>query len=278
MTQTVFISGATSGIGLVTARMLLEKGWHVYAAGLPQDDFSLLEHERVTTLPLDITDAQAVSAAVATIQRQSGSLNALVNNAGIQLPGALEALPMDAMRRQFEVNVFGHLQVTREMLPLLRAANGARIVTVTSLMGKVAMPILGAYSMTKHALEAMSDALRLELAPQKIHVAVIEPGAIQTPMTGSMGKLMERAQSALSADLHALYDPLYEAMSSALVTQEKHATAPETVAKAILHALSAKKPRSRYAIGGAVKGLILMRNLAPEEIGDRILQRALGLD
>lgn len=275
--QTVFISGATSGIGLVTVRLLVQAGWHVYAAGLPQDDFSVLEHPQITPLPLDICDEQAVIRAAERIAREHGSLRGIVNNAGIQIPGTLETIPMHDLQRQFQVNVFGHLHVTRALLPLLRAAHGGRIVTVTSMMGKVALPVLGAYSMTKHALEAMCDALRIELEAQNIQVAVIEPGAIQTPMTGSMGTLMQHAQQNMPGDMHALYDPLYDAMNAVLETQEQHATPPETVADAIIDALSSPHPRARYAIGAAVKGLIWMRTLAPEAVGDRILKRSLGI-
>jgi NAD(P)-dependent dehydrogenase (short-subunit alcohol dehydrogenase family) len=257
--------------------MLVQAGWHVYAAGLPQDDFSVLQHPQITPLPLDICDQQAVAAAAERITAQHGSLRGIVNNAGIQIPGTLETIPMEDLQRQFQVNVFGHLHVTRTMLPLLRAAHGGRIVTVTSMMGKVALPVLGAYSMTKHALEAMCDTLRIELEPQQIQVAIIEPGAIQTPMTGSMGTLMQHAQQQMTDSLHTLYDPLYDAMNAVLQTQEQHATPPETVANAILHALSSPTPRARYAIGAAVKGLIWMRTLAPEPVGDRILKRSLGI-
>lgn len=281
MTQSVFISGATSGIGLTTAQLLDEQGWRVFAAALPNDDFSLLVNntsERLVTLQLDITDADAITKVVQTIKEHVGNdgLQAIINNAGIQLVGALETLSANDLRQQFEVNVFGHFQVIQAMLPLLRQTRG-RIINISSLMGKVAMPILGAYSMSKHALEGMSDALRLELALFGIDVILIEFGAIDTPMTNGMKVLLDNQFNSLSSEVQANYQSLYNAMTETLVQQAKNATSPEKIAEVIIHALTTNKPKPRYAISPAVKGLMMMRQFAPDEIGDSILKRALKL-
>jgi len=283
MAASVFISGASTGIGLSLTHQLDAMGWRIFAAALPDDRISQLTgstSERVVTLPMDITDAKAIQEAVTRIQNEvaTSGLKAIVNNAGIQIPGALEALSIQQIREQFEVNVFGHLQVTQAMLPLLRQAQNARIVNVSSLMGTVAMPLLAAYSMSKHALEAMTDVLRLELAADGIHVISIQPGAIQTPMSGQMQALLDKERQSMPENLQARYANLFENMAEALHTQYEKAAPPQTVVDAIVHALTSDKPKTRYAIGAPVKALIALRALAPDSVVDAILKRALKLN
>ena len=275
--KVAFVSGATSGIGLATVRALSDSGWIVYAAALPTDDFSHLP-EVVHPITVDITNANDVQAVAERIKSEVGYVNGLVNNAGIQIVGALETLSSEQIRKQFEVNVFGHLQVIQAMLPLLREGEQPRIVNVSSLMGKVAMPMLGAYSMSKHALEAMTDVLRLELAQWGIHVAAIEPGAVDTPMTNQMETLLKDHDASLTPDMQTKYRSLTDSMIAALETQGKQAVSAERVAGAILHALTSEKPKTRYPIGIPTVGLITMRNLAPDVVGDAILTRALRLN
>lgn len=263
--KTVFISGATSGIGLVTAKKLAELGWTVYAAALPTDDFSVLPSQ-INPVPLDIRNSQAVMNAAERIMRDSGYLDAIVNNAGIQIPSPLETISIDALRQQFEVNVLGHLTVIQAMLPLLRQSDSPRIVNVSSLMGKVAMPLLGAYSMSKHALEAMSDTLRMEL---KMQVSLIEMGAIATLMIAKMESMLESSTPR--------YADLFAGMTKALRKQNERTIPPDLVAKVIIHALTAKKAKTRYIVDAATYGLFMMRKFAPDEIGDKILSWALGL-
>jgi NAD(P)-dependent dehydrogenase (short-subunit alcohol dehydrogenase family) len=169
--------------------------------------------------------------------------------------------------------------VIQAFLPLLRQSNTEkRIVNVSSLMGRVAMPLLGAYSMSKHALEAMSDGLRLELAPTGIQVAVVQPGAIATPMTDAMPDLLENSRLKLTQEQQTRYARLYLGMKHTLEKQAQSAMPPDIIADCIVHALTSPKPKTRYAPGVAVKGLLLMRCLAPDAIGDAILRRALGID
>lgn len=267
--QHIFITGATSGIGLATAQSMHELGWHIYGSGLPTDDFSQLSRigNRIVPIQLDITDQQSINNA---IQQIDTPINALVNNAGVTIPGALLDLDISEIQRQFDVNVFGHLRVTQAIFPLL-AAN-ARIVMVSSVMGRVAMPALGAYSMSKHAIEAMTDTLRLELAHTQMHIASVQMGAINTPLTQSITEHMQKWASKESR-----FSGLYRGMVKALQQQAKHATPPEQVAKAIVHAVTSNKPKTRYTVGGAAKGLIAMRQFAPDAVGDQILRRALGL-
>jgi NAD(P)-dependent dehydrogenase (short-subunit alcohol dehydrogenase family) len=272
--KTVFISGATSGIGLVTTKQLAELGWTVYAAALPDDDFSVLPSSAIP-LPLNIEDFHAIRAAKERIQDEVGRLDGLVNCAGIQIPRPLEFTHIHLLHQQFNVNVFGHLYVIQAMLPLLRKSESPRIVNVSSLMGKVAMPLLGAYSMSKHALEAMSDTLRMELAPDGILVSLIEMGAIATPMAETATQILEKEAAQRSPK--SSYANLLKGMAKALRKQNQNAIPPELVAKAIIHALTAKKAKTRYVVDAATLGLFMMRKFAPDEIGDKILLWALGL-
>lgn len=263
MQKSVFISGAASGIGLLTAQKCAELGWKVYAADLPDADFSALS--ACVPLTLDIRDREAVFAAVQNIE----SLDALVNNAGVQIPSPLETISEEVLRQHFDVNLFGHLNVIQAMLPLLRKSPSPRIVNVSSLMGKVAMPMMGAYSMSKHALEAMSDTLRLELASFGIQVSLIEMGAVATPMSENAASQFEPSSP--------LYADLLKLMAKALKKQNRNAIPPELVTKAILHALTAKKAKPRYQIDAATMGLFMMKRFAPDEIADKILLWSLGL-
>lgn len=279
--RTVFISGASSGIGLATAQQLDAAGWRVFAAALPRDDFEPLQSscsEQLVTLPLDITDETMVQEAAQRVADEVGEagLHGLVNNAGIHIPGPLETLAVERVQQQFAVNVFGHLRVTQALLPLLRQAKG-RIVNVSSMMGKVALPTLGAYSMSKHALEAMTDTLRLELAAQGIHVCAVEPGAIQTPMTSGMESLLGQVRDELTDEQQGLYDSLLRDMSAVLERQAGSATPPHAIAEVIVMALTSNRPKPRYAVGADVRGLLALRALAPDEIGDQILRRALKI-
>ncbi|GAB5493349.1 MAG: oxidoreductase [Phototrophicaceae bacterium] len=276
MAKTVFISGATSGIGLVTAQKLHELGWKVYAGGLQSDDFSVLEYG-ITPLPFDISDATDIEGAVKFMTIDLNQLDALVNCAGIQVSSPLEALPVERLRQQFEVNVFGHFQIIQGLLPLLRQSEKGRIVNVSSLMGQVAMPMLGAYSMSKHALEAMSDVLRMELAQFGIHVAVVEPSAIDTPMTSKALHDLEALRQASSDDIQIQYEHFFDAMTKTLASQGQHATPPAKIANAIIHAITSNRPKARYAIGIDVMGLSTIRKILPESLFDRILLRALGI-
>lgn len=274
--KTVFISGATSGIGLVTANKLHDMGWKVYAGGLQGDNFLKLTHG-ITQLPFDITDPEGVEGAVKLLNIEIDHLDALINNAGIQIPGPIEALSMEDIRWQFDVNFFGHLQVSKSLLPLLRKADSGRIINVSSLMGQVAFPLLGAYSMSKHALEAMSDVLRMELQSSGIHVTVIEPGAIKTPMTISVAEKLDAIHENSSAEIQSNYANLFDGMIKTLHSQSQNATSPEKVANTIIHALASKKPKARYTIGMDVSAFSTIRKILPDSFGDWFIYRVLGI-
>ncbi|MCB9458927.1 MAG: SDR family oxidoreductase [Anaerolineaceae bacterium] len=271
--RNVLITGATSGIGLATAKAMNQAGWHVIGTGLPGEDASALAAigENITVLEMDISNRQSVYAAQAELQAMlDGHLHAVVNNAGITAAGAILELPVDELRRQFEVNVFGHVQVLQAMQTLL--SNDARIVNVSSMMGGVSLPALGAYSMSKHALEALTDVLRIELANTNIQVVSVQMGAVATPLTNTIAERMEELAASEGG-----YAWLYKAMVKVLHQQSNGATKPEKVAKAIVHAVTSSKPKTRYIVGGAARGLMFMRQFSPDVIGDGILRHSLGL-
>lgn len=275
--KSIFVSGATSGIGLATVNQLANQGYQVFAGGLPSDNFGVFEHPNIIPIQINLAEVTDITTAVKTIQSKTDHLHGLVNNAGINITGALETLSTEQIRQQFAVNVFGHLEITRQLLPLLRQGSPARIVMVSSMMGKVALPMLGAYSMSKHALEAMVDILRLELSAQNIHVASIEPGAVATPMTDGMLHALEKSYQKSPEALQKLYQPLFIAMTNTLKAQSKDAVPVQQVVDSILHALTHKKPRTRYGVGIASSGLMMMRRFAPDEVGDAILRWSLGI-
>jgi NAD(P)-dependent dehydrogenase (short-subunit alcohol dehydrogenase family) len=268
------ITGATGGIGYATAHHLIGAGWHVWGAGLPSDDFTPLQKLGAHPLAMDITDEAHVRKGFARVYDTHGRLDALVNAVGVQAPAPLEHLPIEALERTFAVNVAGHLRVVQHALPLLKSSKG-RIVAVSSLMGKVAFPMLGAYSMSKHALEAMCDALRLELAPFGVSVCLVAMGAVDTPMAHNMDALLKEAR-ANHPEAHD-YGALYDALAQTLAQQAQSAISPQAVANAIVRTLNARTPKPRVVVDTPTWGLTLMRRLAPLEVADRILARALRL-
>lgn len=272
--KAILLSGAASGIGLASTLHLAQAGWRVYAADRPDSNFTpLADHPNIVALPVDITDDDVVRRTSRAIKADGIALNGLVHNAGLQIAGPLENLPLGDLERMIAVNVVGHLRMTQALRP--RLAPASRIIFVSSLMGRVAMPLLGGYSLTKHAVEGMADALRLELAPQGLFVSVIQPGAIATPMTERMGDLLDQAQARLPEALQPHYEKLFAGMRATLDRQNQRATSPSAVVALIEEALTSPHPRPRYTVGTA--GLLLMRRLAPDAIADRILRRVLGI-
>ena len=212
-------------------------------------------------LRLDVTDPTQIRAAADRVERLDG----LVNNAGIVVAAPLEELPLDELRRQLEVNVVGQLAVTQALLPALRAARG-RIVLVGSIAGRSALPFLGAYAISKFALEAIADALRLELQPDGVDVALLEPGTIATPMWTRPQRVAEQASER--------YRPRLEALRATAAARAARAAPAELVAEAVEHALTASRPRTRYVVGRDAKLRAAIERL-PDRVRDRVLARVL---
>jgi NAD(P)-dependent dehydrogenase (short-subunit alcohol dehydrogenase family) len=272
----VLVTGAGRGIGRVAALRLARNGWDVHAGVRKPSDGDALAAEgggRITPVRLDVTDPADVAALDA---RLPGTLDALVNNAGIAVGGPIEGLPIDDLRRQFEVNVIAQVAVTQAVLPRLRASRG-RLVFVSSVSGRVAAPLLGAYSSSKFAIEAIADALRIELRPWKITVSLIEPGQIDTDMWRSADAAVDEAVAALSPQNRALYSGHIAGLRKGIPMAQKLAADPETVAAAIERALTARRPRSRYLCGTGARLQGPVSQVTPTPVRDAILRTVIGI-
>ncbi|MCB0115057.1 MAG: SDR family oxidoreductase [Caldilineaceae bacterium] len=249
--QSVVITGASTGIGKACALWMDRLGWRVFAGVRKQTDADALRQEgsaRLQPVFIDVTDDESIAAVAKEISAVVGAdgLHGLVNNAGMAYGGVLEFMPPEHLRKQIEVNVIGQLAVTQPLIPLLRQARG-RIVNMSSMAGYSATPIMGAYSASKFALEGLSDALRLELRPWGIHVALIEPGEIDTPIWQKSLQLVKEWLAAYPPEAQKLYGPLID---KALKSVESAGGIPaEEVAENVAHALTAEKPRVRYIVG-----------------------------
>ncbi|GAB6165261.1 oxidoreductase [Thermostilla marina] len=270
-TRVAWVTGASAGIGRAVAAALTDAGFHVYASARRTARLAELESARITPLPLDVTDPDAVVRAASQIEQERGRIDVLVNNAGYGLYGTIEGCSEEEIRRQFDVNVFGLGRVTRAALPIMRRQEAGRIINIASVVGKLALPFAGWYSATKHAVEAISDALRLETSPFGIRVIVIEPGAIKTEFD-------ETALAKLDASPDPeVYGRAKSGFRSAIEDAYRKAPGPEVVAKAVVHAATARRPRRRYAVPADAKALMIARRILTDGMFDRILLRVLRL-
>lgn len=277
----VVVTGTSTGIGHTTALLLDREGFRVFAGVRREEDAARLREEgssRLVPLLLDVTDPAAVEQAAKQVDAAlvGAGLAGLVNNAGIGFGGPLEFASLEEMRRGFEVNVFGPVSVTQAFLPLLRRARG-RIVNVSSGAGKASTPLLGPYCASKFALEALSDALRVELRRFGIAVCVIEPGFIDTPMQQKGIDEVDQMEKVLPAQALSLYGDALRKLRETIERFGRNSTPPEKVAKAILDALTASRPRTRYAVGRDAKLLVPLSRILPDRAKDAIFGRLLGI-
>ncbi|WP_019505401.1 oxidoreductase [Pleurocapsa sp. PCC 7319] len=261
----VLVTGASSGIGKATAKRLAVAGYHVFAAARRLEKMTDLQSDRITVLPLDITKEESVRSLVETISTQTERLDVLINNAGYGSHGALEAVSLEEARYQFEVNVFGLMHLTQLILPIMRQQRGGKIINVSSMIGKVSVPMSGWYSASKHVLEALSDALRLEVQQFGIKVVVIEPGAIKTEFNDIAA---ERVNKASSIDA---YQSWTEAWIKVLNSSNQTGAEPEVIAEAITKAVKTKNPRSRYAAPFESKFFLFLKWLLSDRLFDRVV-------
>ena len=275
----VVITGCSSGFGRVTALYLAQHGWQVFATVRRETDRDdlLAEaqdlgcRERLAVLLCDITWEEQVREMAAVLMGAVPRLNALVNNACAAFPAPLEILPLDALRAQLEINVVGQLAVTQALLPLLKSARGT-IINVSSDSGRVVFPIAGAYHMSKFALEAMSDALRIELAPFGVRVVVLEPGA---SLTAIWATSRQRALAGMIGIDASAYAPLIGAVDQAADRRARAGFPPRAFAETVLKILNSHHPRVRYAIPWQTGALIAIRRLLPDAGWDWFVRRAL---
>ena len=268
MTKTVLVTGASSGIGAAVVRRLIADGCRVFAAARRMDRMAPLEAAGATLVALDLTDEASMSAAIAEIERDGGRLDVLVNNAGYGSYGALEDVPVDEGRRQFEVNVFGLARLTQLALPMMRAQGAGRIVNVSSMGGKFHEPFGAWYHATKFALEGLSDCLRVELAPLGIDVVVIEPGAIRTEWSGIAREGLLRYSG------EGAYAPWARRHARMLAGgASSFASPPEVVAETISRAVRSRRPRTRYATGRGAWTMLTLRRWLSDRMFDRLIWR-----
>src|SRR5919106_2327156 len=267
---TVLVTGASSGIGEATAFHLRELGFDPVAAVRKEQDAERLAGSGLRTVRMDVTDVDSIATARAELG--DGPLAGLVNNAGIAVAAPLEFLSLHQLRHQLEVNLVGQLAVTQRFLPALRAGRG-RIVNVSSIGGRVALPLVGAYHASKFALEAISDTLRRELLSQGVDVIVIEPGGVKTPIWRKGDELATELAAELPPEGWRLYGDLIAAIrkqTTKIATET--GIEPRVVAEAIGHALTAKRPRARYLVGRDAK----LRAPAAAVLPDRVMDRFVG--
>jgi NAD(P)-dependent dehydrogenase (short-subunit alcohol dehydrogenase family) len=259
----VLITGASSGIGKAAAKLLLAKGYKVYAGARRIDNLKELEYLGATIMPLDVTVEDSLKKAVEIVIEGSGRLDILINNAGYGAHGAIEDIPISEARRQFDVNLFGLARLTQLVLPIMRGQGSGKIVNISSIAGKISMPFGGWYHATKHALEAYSDALRLEVGRFGIKVILIEPGPIKTEWdTVALANLSKYSGSSPYA---ALADKLTNKFRAGY---RKGAPGPEVVAETIFKAVRSCSPAARYPVPFQAKTVLFLKWLLPDRILD----------
>jgi NAD(P)-dependent dehydrogenase (short-subunit alcohol dehydrogenase family) len=272
--KAVLITGCSSGIGRATAERLARSGWKVYATARRPETIAGLRDAGCETLALDVTDEQSMRAAVDTVEGAEGAVGVLVNNAGYSQSGAIETVPLEAVRRQFETNVFGLVRLTQMVLPRMRAQRWGRIVNVGSMGGRLSFPGGGHYHATKHALEAISDALRFELRGFGIDVILLEPGLITTEFgetaTGSMS-----AVASSDDDPYARFNATVGAVTKGAYDGPMRLLGggPERVAKVIERSISRRNPPARITITPSAKLTIATRRLMTDRMWDAAMRR-----
>jgi NAD(P)-dependent dehydrogenase (short-subunit alcohol dehydrogenase family) len=270
----VLVTGASTGIGEATAFHLRELGFDPVAGVRRDEDAERLEGQGLQTVRLDVTDEAQIASALEAVG--DGALAGLVNNAGVAVAAPLEYVPLDEFRRQLEVNLIGQVAVIQAFLPALRRAGG-RIVNVSSIGGRVALPLLSPYNASKFALEAVSDSLRRELRPQGVGVIVIEPGGIKTPIWNKGNKLADELISRMPPEAERLYGRLVVGVRRETVKIERErGRPPRAVAEVIGRALTVERPRTRYVVGRDAKVRASLARLLPDRAMDRLIGRALG--
>ena len=277
--MTVVVTGASTGIGAACALDCAGRGMTVFAGVRdPRAGEALAAKGGPSIIPimLDVTDEPSIARSAEVVQRAVGAagLGGLVNNAGIVIGSPLEVIPLSQLRKQLEVNVIGQIAVTQAFLPLLRRGRG-RIVNMGSIAGRGTIPLLGPYSASKYALEALTDALRMELRPWGIQVSIIEPGAIATPIWDKSTKEAENLEASASEEAKALYGEAVIRIREAIAQAAQRAIPPDAVVQAVHHALTAARPRTRYLVGTDAKLRAWMVKWLPDRVQDRLLGWAL---
>jgi NAD(P)-dependent dehydrogenase (short-subunit alcohol dehydrogenase family) len=270
MAGTALVTGASSGIGAETAKGLLAAGFTVYAGARRVEAMHSLQAAGARVLSLDMTDDASMTTAVDTILRETGRIDVLVNNAGYGAFGALEDVPLDEGRRQFEVNIFGLARLTQLVLPAMRAQRSGRIVNVSSVSGKIGEPFGCWYHASKHALEGLSDSLRMELRPFGIDVVIIEPGSTRTAWGGiARDGLTRHSGEGPYRDGARIHVRMMESVSAGSLPKP-----PSEVAATIVKAVRSRRPKTRYPAGGGARLALFLRRTLSDRGFDTVIRLA----
>jgi NAD(P)-dependent dehydrogenase (short-subunit alcohol dehydrogenase family) len=276
----VVVTGSSTGIGRACALHLDRLGFKVFAGVRTEADGDRLRaeaSERLEPLILDVTDSAHISHAAAYVSEAiEGRVAGLVNNAGIGVGGPLELLPLSDFRHQIEVNLIGQVAVTQAFIPALRRARG-RLVFISSIGGLVATPYMSPYHASKFGIEAVGDVLRQELRQFGVHVSIVEPGSVATPIWEKGRETAKAVRGGLSPEGQELYDEPIRRSEEVLRRTAERGAPPEKVAKVVAHALTARRPRTRYLVGADARAMATLNKLLPDRLRDRLVARATGL-
>jgi len=271
VSKAVLITGCSSGIGHATAELLAEKGWKVYATARRKESIADLAERGCKTLDLDVTDEASMQAAVDAVEQAEGAIGVLINNAGYSQSGAVEDVPLDQLRRQFETNVFGLVGMCQLVLPGMRRQDWGKIVNLSSMGGRLTFPGGGVYHASKHAVEAISDALRFEVRGFGVDVVTIEPGLIKTQFGATAAATIGESTTdgpygGFNAAVAKATTETYEGPLGRL------GGGPETVARKIEKAISRRRPRARYPVTPSARLFLVQRRLLPDRTWDAFLR------
>ena len=274
-TRVALVTGASSGIGADTALRLKEAGYTVYGAARRTERMSALQDAGVNILSLDVTDDDSIRTAVDSIIRESGRIDVLVNNAGYGSYGSIEDVPMVEARAQMEVNVFGLARLTQLVLPHMRAQHSGTVINISSVGGEFTTVLGGWYHASKYAVEALSDALRMETAQHGIHVVVVQPGSIRTEWGAiAAEKLKETSSTGAYA---TMADGAARALAASSAPNARTTSEPAVIGKIIVKIAKARRPRTRYRVGFGARPLVFLRRLLSDRAFDSLMRRAMGV-
>lgn len=264
------VTGASSGLGHAICHQLEQQGYYVYACARRASILEKLRSQNIEPLTLDVTKDSQCQDAIQHIIESKGTVDLLINNAGFGLYSTIEDANIEAVQYQFDVNLFGIIRLTQKVLPYMRKKQSGRIINISSVVGQISMPIIGYYAASKHAVEAFSDALRMEVQQFGIDVVIVEPGAIKTGFEQIAFESLKKSHKTRA------YDRLVKKMQDFSVDMFAKAPAAECINKSIKHAISSKKPKKRYQVGKDAKALLFIKRFLGYAALDPILTRALG--
>lgn len=276
MPKSILITGCSSGIGLRAAETLREKGYRVFATARKQRDVDRLLSQGFESTVLDIDDSESIQQALRfVLAKTGGTLDALFNNAGYAVPGAVEDLTRDMMRQQFETNVFGPMELTNHVLPIMRKQGHGRIIQNTSILGVVAIPFRGAYNASKFALEGFSQTLRQELHATQIFVSIIAPGPIASQFRSNAYEIYQNTLRDQESHHRQSYQKMEKSLTSLTRHEETLTLTPDAVVAKLWHALESNRPRARYYVGLPAHLFAFLRRILPDHALDWVIRHSM---